>query len=115
MNCPSCKTNLDNQAQLAHEPDKSLVPNPGDINICIYCGNITEFTDCGEAVIISNEKLQKIKNNKEIWDQIVFVRTVIQEAKKKYTGTNYQKIVLKILSLGNSFESVYKKLQGETS
>lgn len=39
--CPNCKKLLDGFTRL---PDKAK-PKPGDISVCLYCGEILEFTD----------------------------------------------------------------------
>ncbi len=54
--CPSCKKLLDAATSL----EEGAVPNPGDISVCIYCG---EFLLYGDDMAL--EILPKV-----IWDQL---------------------------------------------
>lgn len=46
------------------------IPNSGDVSICIGCGNIAHYNDDLNIVELTEEELQKLKNDKESWAEI---------------------------------------------
>lgn len=41
--------------------DEGAVPGSGDLTVCIYCGELMEFTEPGHAVSLTQEKLEAME------------------------------------------------------
>jgi len=70
--CPICKSSLEAATSLKNE-----IPDPGDISVCLYCGNILKFNDDLELVSLSNDEMQALKNSKPDWDEIVKIQSLL--------------------------------------
>lgn len=64
--CSECNTFLDAMASL-----EGNIPKPGDIAICIKCGNMAEYVEGGTLITVTKETIVELKKDKESWDEIV--------------------------------------------
>ncbi len=72
--CPNCNTLVD----MAVDPIGTMIPNPGDISVCIYCESVNIFSDDMALRLATSEELSNldedtkilIRNIKKILDEI---------------------------------------------
>lgn len=55
--CPWCAARLD----AVSGPD-GLMPRPGDLTICLYCGGVSEFTENLELQFPNGHTIEEIAN-----------------------------------------------------
>lgn len=58
-NCPVCDTKLDGATCV--DGDDEIIPQAGDVSVCMYCGTILEYEDGLFVHEISDKKLEQIK------------------------------------------------------
>lgn len=69
--CPSCRKKLDGFT--AVQPETR--PSPGDATVCAYCGELLEFTQEMDLILITNQtrqeidpqQLQQMEQMAELW------------------------------------------------
>lgn len=70
--CSLCGKKLN--AASSYEDKK---PSPGDISVCIQCGELHKFDDSLNTVPLDEGELEKLKQDKALWDSIEFVQKAI--------------------------------------
>lgn len=77
ITCPSCGYVMDNTENLE---DKSLKPKEGDPMICLKCQEILIFgPQALTARLPTQEDIEVLKSDPEMWRQIHFYRLAIKE------------------------------------
>lgn len=65
-NCPKCNSALDACTATGGE---NIPPEPGAITVCVYCSAILEVTEYLGLELISEEKLNKMKQEDPVFEQ----------------------------------------------
>jgi phage FluMu protein Com len=78
--CPSCNAELDSATCIT---DNDAKPEAGDISICPSCGEINQFDNDLNLVILPSSKLKRIKlENPEdyeiIMDAVIMIKSRIK-------------------------------------
>lgn len=78
--CPCCKRVLDGASCLE---DEKLMPNAGDITICIYCLTILEFDNNLKLLEMTNEQISELPHEMRMdLNKIRHAITVVMTDKK---------------------------------
>jgi hypothetical protein len=78
--CPSCKTELDEATCIT---DENARPEAGDISICFSCGEINQFDNDLNLVILPSSKLTRIRlENPEDYELIMDAVIMIKARNK---------------------------------
>jgi len=70
--CPICSTKFDAATSL-----QQYKPAPGDVSICIQCGNILQFGSDLELYQASKETIAELKKDLETWGEIIKIQTIL--------------------------------------
>ena len=75
QHCPACNKELDATTSIQ---DESLLPKPGNLSICFYCGDMSEFDDNLDLRSLSQEQKAEIKKeDPETWDLLTKASSAI--------------------------------------
>ena len=71
--CPHCQTKLDGATAL-----QNSVPNPGDVSICIECGEVNVFDEAMKLRVPTKQEQQEFP-----WAMIRRAQGLIQQTRRK--------------------------------
>ena len=74
-NCPTCNHKLNAVSDCINQN----VPKPGDISMCIKCGQMLEFSDDLTQIHIKPKTLEELKKDPETWAIIVKYQETINK------------------------------------
>lgn len=74
--CPNCKKTMDSATSIDRDNHK---PIPGDISICLYCQSLLIFDDNLMSQNPTQEQIDELKSDPELWNKIHKVRYVIKK------------------------------------
>lgn len=77
MACLKCGVMNDSHSTRQHG-----APKPGDISICLYCGNIAFYEENCKMRAPTLEEMQQLMDSKE-WEEISVVQKAINKRKMK--------------------------------
>lgn len=77
ITCPACGELVDGVQAINDE--ENPLPKPGDVTICIYCGELLIFDEDGKERVPTEEEINDIKQDKANWKLIVAAIEVIKE------------------------------------
>jgi hypothetical protein len=78
--CPNCKTELDAHKEVANGLD--ILPEPGDISVCVYCGHICAFDEDLELRDLTDKEIVDIAGDPDLLATQEFGR-IFREYKKR--------------------------------
>lgn len=79
--CPNCHSECDTATAAVEE---EVVPVPGDVSICLYCGEFLQFSDDMALVSLSDEEWQELDDNTQY--VLLNARRIPNEMKEEKTN-----------------------------
>jgi hypothetical protein len=82
--CPNC----DRKLSAASSPKELALPKPGDISVCVYCGELLEYDSDLHSIRLSAATRAKLKRNQpDKWQMLVDYQREFREAKQAFVFT----------------------------